>query len=297
MIRKINITSRDQWLGLRKKCVVTASTVPALLTKHPYETAFSIWCRAQGLLGDSEENEAMAAGTDAELMMPARVKRLRPNLSLVKNNMFYFDDTLKFGATPDFLSGRSANWQAKCSSADIFYKDWKDGPPLWVQLQHQAEYMMTGHTSGGIICLVRDRHFSTYIYDDEPHEGAINAIREAVKEMRRRVEEDDPPAVDYQEDAERILSLLPKPTLSKVVDLTGDNRLTELLANYEQASEAEKAAQLTKKAIKAEVMTKVDDAEVMTCGTYRISAKTVDKKEHTVKASSYRDFRISKTGE
>jgi hypothetical protein len=265
------------------------------LTDHPYETCHAIYARALGLLGPVEENDAMAAGTDAEFMMPARARRLRPRMRLVKSPYFYVDPMLRFGATPDFVDAANGGlWQAKCVDPLIFNEQWREGPPLWVQLQLQAEMLATGVTHGGVLVLVRDRLFTTELYDMEAHEGAQAAILRAVAAMKKRVDEEDPPPADYMADADSIIGRLQFSKSGTSIDLTGDNRMMECVAEYVRLGELGKEHDKLRKAYKAEIMEKMGDADKAICGDFSISAGMIEATE--IKAYTrrgYRNFQIN----
>lgn len=269
------ITSPEQWHAMRNACVATASTVAALIAPHPFETPLSVYMRALGGADPIAENEAMAAGLDAELMMPARVRRMRPDLDLKKMNLFFRHPKLRFGGTPDFTDQYDGNWQGKCVDPGVFFQEWQAEPPLWVLIQHQAEYLLTGRETGGVVCLVRDRLFSTLLHEVDAHEGTMRAIERAVAEMEERVANREPPPPDFQRDAELLGQLHRHATKGKTVDMSHDNRLVELAATYMRHSNAIDGADEARKAIKAEILTKIGDASKVLVNGYVIGAPEV----------------------
>lgn len=261
--------------------MVTASTVPALLCHHPYETPLSVYLRAIGESQDTSDPVSAAAGHDAELMIPARVHRLRPDLRLRKMNSFFRHPRLSLGGTPDFEDSFAGIWQAKCVARSVFKRDWEGEPPLWVLIQHQCEYLLTGRASGGIVCLVRDGIFTTRLHEIEPHEGTMRAIERVVAEMTERVANREPPPPDFARDANIIESLNKTVKEGKTVDLRTDNHLPELTDRYLEIGEAIAKLQMEQKAIRAEILTKMGDAAKGEMKDYTIWAAEVGASEGT----------------
>ena len=272
----VPIADHEHWLAVRKQCAATASTAPALVADHPYETPYSVYLRAIGELPEIDENEAMAAGLDAEAMMPARARRVRPTLRLAKNDDFYVHPSLRFGGTPDFFGDDGSIWQAKCVDPAVFYGAWTEGPPLWVQLQLQAEYRLTGATQGGVLVLIRDRRFTTHLYDVPRHNGAIAAIEDAVRDLEKRVATLNPPPVDWERDAAMVVRMHQAVCKTAApADLSADARAHDLCQAYMLAAASEAAARKAKDAAKAELLTLIGAAPGAVCGAYTIRANAV----------------------
>lgn len=282
----VEITSVAQWHALRRSCVATASTVAALIAPHPFESPLSIYSRAIGEIDPVAETDAMACGTDAELMMPARVKRVRPDLDLRKMNLFYRHPKLRFGGTPDFTDQYGGNWQGKCVDPSVFYDHWQGEPPLYVLIQHQAEYLLTGRQTGGVICLVRDRLFSTMLHEVDAHEGTMRALERAVAEMEERIAERDPPPADFHADADLLAHLHRHAIRHKMIDMTGDNYLSDLVVRYTRAKAALETDEAEVNALRGEIMSKIGNPSKVLIRGYVISAPEIaDGADKTITAA------------
>src|SRR6185503_15962809 len=103
----------------------------------------------------------------------------------------------------------------------------------------------------------------------------MQRIEQAVECFQAMVETGDEPPPDFVRDAELVIQIASTATAGKEVDLSADNYLAELCAKYTKASAEEKAAETAKKALKAEILTKIGDAAKVKCGVFSISAGNV----------------------
>lgn len=271
------IRSPDHWHQLRQDCAVTASAVGALICDHPYESRLSVYLRAIGELPSVDPIGAAESdwGHDAELMIPARVRRKRPDLQLRKADIFCRHETLPLGATPDFFDQYGGVWQAKCVDPRVYYRGWQEEPPLWILVQHQCEYLCSGRDYGGIVCLVRDAQWSTHVIEVPPHPGTLHAIEDAVGELALRIERREPPRPDYERDARLLMELNRHAKKGRVVDMTGDNYLASLAQRYMLAGEQKTRAEIEQDAAKAEIFEKIGDAAKVAANGFSIAAPEV----------------------
>src|SRR5512146_346599 len=100
MIERIPITSRDQWLGLRKKDV-TASAEPAIHGLHPYVSALRLYIEKQGLveLPDKPDGGPLRRGRILESAVAAAVAEQKPDWRIEKANEYFRDPDLRLGCT------------------------------------------------------------------------------------------------------------------------------------------------------------------------------------------------------
>jgi len=98
-----------------------------------------------------------------------------------------------------------------------------------------------------------------------------------------------PPSADYLADVELLAQLYARPVAGKSVDLSGSNRVAFLAEEDARLAAVLKETEAARKAVKAEVLDLLKDAEVgLVDGEVVLTAKRVDVPAHQRKASSYR---------
>ena len=102
-VDRIPITSREQWLELRK-ANVTASTVGALFGVHPWQTIAGLHAEKCGmeLPGPDPESAVIRRGNALETVVAAEVAKQQPEWRIRKNDLYLRDVHARIGATPDF---------------------------------------------------------------------------------------------------------------------------------------------------------------------------------------------------
>lgn len=301
------IASREQWLGLRQRDI-TASIAGALLGVHEFTTPYALWCLKSGRIEeDPEESAPMRRGRLLEPVAVELMRELRPTWKITRGDTYLRDPDSRIGATPDvFVEDPDRGpgiVQIKSVEAMVFRKKWKDSetgdvrPPLWVAVQGIVEAHLAKESHGaqwvGVAPLVVSHGLEMPIIDDIPiHGGVIDRLKLETEKFWRRVERGEAPPADYGRDGE-IIAQLYGLTNTETVDLTGDNRLPELLAENEALSQTESATKKRRAEIKAEIIEKMGHAALATCTGWRIFAPTVNRKAYSVAASSYRQVRAT----
>ena len=85
--------------------------------------------------------------------------------------------------------------------------------------------------------------------------------------------------------------MFPAEVPRKVVDLTGDNRIGELLEQEAVLRETAKDIKKQLETAQNEIKAKIGDAEIALVNGWRVTFKTQHRTEHTVKATSFRVLR------
>jgi predicted phage-related endonuclease len=83
----------------------------------------------------------------------------------------------------------------------------------------------------------------------------------------------------------------------KAIDLRHDNRMPELLAARDALAERIRESEADKDVIENEIKSKIGDAETAIVPGWRVSLREQHRKEHTVRASSFRVLRTAKEQE
>jgi predicted phage-related endonuclease len=301
-IDRIPITSEQQWLELRR-ADVTASVVGALWNLHPYLTLGQLHISKAGvdLPGPDPESAVIRRGNDLEPVVASMVARDYPKWRIRKANEYYRDAKRRIGCTPDFFISDPAregrgNLQIKTVGSAAYKRHWaEDIPPIWILLQSAVEMMLTQSPWGIIGALeVGEYVWQLHTFHVDRNPAAEQRIIDRVAEFWEKVDAGEQPTIDYERDGELISLLYPREVPGKSIDLTGDNRIGELLEQRETCREAIRITEQQCDRIENEIKAKIGDAETALVNGWRVSFKNVEKKAYSVKTTSYRQLRCKR---
>ncbi len=281
---------------LQRRHHIGGSEVAALFGEHPHLTKFELWHRKAGSLPDPDlsDNERVFWGQTLEPAIAMGVAKLQ-GWNVRKVRRYLRHPTIEgFGGSLDYevvAHDRGAGVLEIKTADRLVVRDWQDGePPLSYELQVQAYLAITGRAWGAMAVLVGGNELRLFTY--ERRSKTIALIENAVAEFWQSIRENRPPRPDFAADGDTIAALYGSAAPGKTLDLTGDNRLPELIAEYKRGQSAEKAGQAQKEAAKAEIIEKIGDAEVVICGPHKINAKMIAGGPVAYERKPYRDFRI-----
>jgi predicted phage-related endonuclease len=300
-VERIHITSRAEWLALRKRDV-TASRIGALFSCHPYVTALRVYCEHAGVeFPEQEETAVMRRGRLLEGAVALAVADERPEWRTSKNEYYYRDPHFRLGATPDFLIDGDPRGlgvlQTKTAAPSVFERDWHNGTeiPFWITLQTLVEMMLTDAAFGVVAVMQVDAFDLKCSILDVPRDArSEQRIKQAVSDFWLAVAEGREPAPNYGRDAELIRLLAPREVKDKLVDLSGDNELPMILAERERLMKEIAENEKRKDEIEAEVRHKMGDGE-RSAGLpdgWSITWKTHHRAEQIIAAKDIRALRI-----
>jgi len=295
-MKTITLKDDEHWHTLRRDHV-GGSEVAALFGEHAQVSPFELWCRKKGTVAepDLSENErvfwgtilepAIAQGVAAKTGWTVRKVRryhsLLPELGL-GGSLDY--EIVANERGPGILEIKTADW--------LIARGWDEGePPLNYELQVQSYIACTGRAWGCMAVLIGGNELRLFEYERRPK--TIEIIKAKVAEFWQSIADDKPPSPDYGRDVATIGKLYASSAEGKTVDMSGSNRIPDLIADYQRGAGEEKAGAAVKAAAKGEILTLIDDAERVVCGSATISCKMVAEKEIRYLRSSYRDFRIN----
>ena len=262
-VERREITSREEWLEWRKQDV-TASQVGALFNCHPYVTALRLYAEKRGTEFFVEDNKVMRRGRWLEPAVAKAVEELRPEWQLIPAHEYLRDAELHLGATPDFyvidtdrlihqsepmdkfkIRSRRGILQTKTVAPSVYARDWADGAevPLWIILQATVEAMLADADFIAIAALLVDAHaMDCAIHELPRNPAAEQKIKDQVAIFWRNVDQGIEPEPNFERDADVIKAMWrheSEPT--SIIDLSGDNRIPELLAERATLKASEKA--------------------------------------------------------
>lgn len=173
-------------------------------------------------------------------------------------------------------------------------KDWEgDNVPDYYYAQSQWYMYVTGYLYCYIAFLIGNRKFDVKLIERND-EVIEQLVKKADYFWNTFVVPKIPPAPDGTDSSSQALNLLyPKEEEGKTINLDS-GEINACLMDIEdytaEAKELKNKIDLSKQIIKS----KMGDAEIAICGNKKITWKEVFRKEYIVKASSSRQFRISK---
>lgn len=274
---RIRIVSDDHWHSLRREHC-GGSEIAALFGEHKQLTRYELWHQKAGLLPapDLSSNDRVFWGTVLEPAIAAGVAS-KTGWTVRKVRSYYScRPDLRLGCSLDYeivahdrgpgvLEIKTADW--------LVAKEWGDEPPLSYELQLQSYLRGTGRNWGVMAVLVGGNDLRLFEYERRPKTIAV--IEREVAAFWRSIEEKLAPKPDFERDAESIGRLYGGAAAGKTVDMTGHNRLPELIEEYQRAAGEESANKRARDRTKAEILTIVGDAETVICGAYRLALGAV----------------------
>lgn len=292
----IPLSERAKWVG--------GSESAALFGLSPYTTRFELWHQKAGniephdLGGDSRVN----AG-----------KFLEPSIANWANHEWHWPiinveeyyrhlQVARMGCSLDF---QTVDGLEPVEIKNVDNLIFRDGPwetegdtilqaPIYflIQVQHEIACSPLAPSRGWlVVCVGGNRLFRMEV---PRHEVTIQRIEREVSDFWASIEANEPPAPDFEADADTIRLLYGGER--EFIDLRQNARAVELCEEYREAHEIEKAATKRKKTALAEIQTMMADARMALVGdSYKVTASQI--KEATIVRKPYWRWNISKPKE
>jgi hypothetical protein len=302
-VERIPVTSRDQWLALRRQDV-TASVVGCLLGVHEYQTPYGLWALKTGaVVEDPEETGPMRRGRLLEPVAVAMLREERPAWQVKPAGVYMRDPVARLGATPDVLASDPERpgigiVQIKTVEPGVFRRKWRDDegevtPPLWIAVQAIVEAHLAGAQWAAVAAMTVGFGVDLHVVPVPIHAGVVERTYAAVADFWRMVAEDRAPDPDYGRDLRLVETLFAG--RDEITDLSADNALPALADEREAISSAKSTIEERLKEIKAEFLVKLAGAEAGRIADGRlITARRVERKGYEVKPSSYVSVTVKK---
>lgn len=293
--------SREDWLALRVQDI-TSTEVPALFGLSPYSTEFQVWYQKQsGDIGEIAQTERMEIGLKLEEVI-ARTFAERAGIKIRKLNQYIRDPDIRLGASFDFEIIKHPKGpgllEVKNVDSLVYRNTWSEEngeieAPAHIEMQVAHQMAVTGRQWAMVAVLVGGNQLKGFIRNEEPE--ITMAIRKKVAQFWESIRSNLPPKPDFNRDSGYLIKRMYGVSAEGIIaDRREDDELQFLADRYHQASQKATALDAEKKAIKAEILTLVGDAEVALLPKGKLSLKTV--KEAQIPAttrSGYRGFRYT----
>ena len=293
--------------------MLTASQIPALFGHSRWGGRYAIAAHISGRLAmEGADNPMTARGR--RLLEPVACDMLQEegyHVTRPELGMWVPHPTIKnFAASPDAIAfhleetgGQPLVGEIKVVAEAVWKERWQDGPPLEVELQHQAQLACCGKEAlfGVIGALVVGQFcFDLHPYETSRNTGAIRLIEEAATALLDLLDAGEMPEPDSHESAGRVLQLLHPIDPAKEIQLTGEE--AKLAAAHFDAWEEAKTRRLQAEGIekiaKAYFMAKAKDASRIFIGNGErtVFVKDINKKAYSVAATSFRQVTPKRIG-
>ncbi len=312
----IHPESEQHWLALRTQDI-TSTESAALVGLHKRLTPFELYQRKSGAYVEAfEETERTRWGL--RLQDPIARGIAEDHGVKVRRLSCYarHDSGARMGASFDYeivgLGGEAASdlrrlyaelgpglLEIKNVDGLVFRDDWltdDDGieAPAYIEVQLQHQLEVYNREWGGIAALVGGNRPIVVARRRDREVGKVLVDR--INVLWKQVEHQTPPDPDFRRDLKVIAKLYGYAEPGKILDATGNERLLDLAARYKELSAQVKNLDEDRKAIKAELLTLIGDAEKVLLGHgFSISASMIGPKEISYVREGYRDFRINQS--
>jgi predicted phage-related endonuclease len=168
----------------------------------------------------------------------------------------------------------------------------EDQPPVHVQVQLQAQLACTGLYTGHVVALVGGNHLTPYEFERD--ERLIADMRARAVDFWQSIDENRPPPVDGSASTHATLGRLwPEAVLGKPYDTEDDPEFHRLCEELRDIAPVRLEAEKAEKQIKNDLLARMGDCEVAVYdGRVLATCPTVKRAGYSVKASSYRQFKL-----
>ena len=303
-VERRTITSRDEWLQWRQ-ADVTGSAAAALIGAHDYLTALQLYLDKAGVVSlDGRNSPAMRRGRLMESVALEVIKEMHPDWNVRPANEYLRAPAHRIGATPDFYAStpKPAVIEAKSVEPGVFARTWVQDDAIVPPLHAAVQVLLAKHLAGAdvaYIAALRVGHGVELDLIEVPETpGLIERIEKAADAFWLAVERREPPPPDFARDAELVLRMHRTVKEGSTIDLSGNNRLPLMLEEHAEVAEQKRTAEKLDKALKAELVSLMGDAEAaLYNGEVVATAKIVQKKaeEKPRAAYSFRDIRFRRS--
>ncbi len=295
-MHKVIIPDNEQhWLDLRTT-VLTSTDIPALFGVSPRCTLYELWWRKkQRLIVDFQGNERTEWGLFLQDGIAAKFAKDN-GWNIRRMNEFILDDESRIGSSFDFAIGDDGILEVKNVGYESIKRDWIfDGDNVeaspYIELQVQVQ-LLVSQRKYNFIGALKDGNKGILIRR-EPSPKIHAAIKQKAAEFWKSIDENNPPAPNFEMDAKFISSLYNYGEPGKVMDVSTDEEIVKMAEEYRKHGEAIKEADKRRDEIKARILTAIGSAEKAVGGMFTVSAGMVGPADVSYHREGYRTFKIT----
>ena len=294
----LTVTPKDKqhWLDMKAKDI-SSTEASSLFGANPYCTLFELWHRKKsGEIQELEPNERMTWGTRLEAAIAAGIAE---DNNLIINSLkdYMTIPELRMGSSFDFSVGDDGLLEIKNVDSLMFRDGWienEDGTvegPAHIEIQVQHQMFISGRKFALIGALVGGN--KVQLIRRERDEEVIDAIKVETAKFWKSIDENIEPAPDFAKDHDMIRKLHNYAEPGTIVDITINEKLTQLAHEYKRLGEEMKLLDSSRDAIKSEMLIGLGEAEKAIGNGFTVSLGTTTVGEKVVKGYSFRQFRIN----
>ena len=291
----INPENESQWLELRTKDI-TSTEVSALFGISPYMTPFELWHRKKdGVVVRLDENERMKWGIALQDAIASQIAK-EQGWEVRRMNEYIRLPDIRVGSSFDFYIHSVGLLEIKNVDGLVFKNEWTEDEngniqaPLHIEIQVQHQLLVSGRDLCYIGALVGGN--KQVLIKRTRDEAVIQAIKEKVAEFWARIDQNIPPPADFEADAEFLGKLFGYAEPGKVLNVVEDNNILHLASEYQLLKESIKISQGRCDAIKAELLSKIGDAEKVIGEGFSIDCGITGASHVEYDREAYRRFMI-----
>ena len=301
-------TDENHWLSLRAQDI-TSTEVAALFGCSPYLTKFELWHRKKDrTVITLEPSERMRWGTRLQDSIAQGIAedqgwRVRRMAEYIRNSELRIGASFDFGIleTVDFPGINFKDEQPigllEIKNVDslafrdgwIIDGDTLEAPPH-IELQVQHQLLVSGLSTAYIGALIGGNR--VVLIKRESDSNVHYAIKNAVAEFWKSIEENNPPPPIFPQDSQAVSKLYGYAEPGKV--LHADQAIDSLCADYKTYANAEKESREKKESVRAQILMKIGDAEKVTGANFTISAGVIGPAQIPAhERKGYRNFKLN----
>lgn len=278
--------SKAHWLEMRHKNI-SSTEAPVLYNASPYQTLFEMYhAKRSDDLHLIQENERMVWGNRLQDAIANGVAADKCWVIRPMNEYIALPE-YRLGSSFDYMIGENeAILEIKNVDSLVFNNKWtEDEAPAHIELQVQTQMLVSGITKCYICALVGGNRIHIIERDYNPKIGE-SILKQAKKFWAMTA----PPSIDFERDAKFIKELYSFAEPNKMIEPT--ERLDELAICYKELQKQSKQIESGLEAVKAEMLSIMQDAEKVKGQGYSISAGMVAEAQVSYTRKAYRTFKI-----
>ncbi len=297
----INPKDKQAWLELRTQDI-TSTEIAALFGINPWVTEYELWHRKKNnLIVEIEENARMKWGLRLQDAIAAGVAE-EQGWNIRRMDEYGRIPELRIGASFDFsierLRPNDPDGLLEIKNVDglQFKKGWiVDGEniesPPYIELQVQHQLLVSGRAYAYIGALIGGNNL--VLIKREPSPKIHDAIKQKAAEFWKSIDENTPPAPNFETDSKFIASLYNYSEPGKIIDVAGDETIVKMAEEYKEAGDKIKVLDNMRDEIRAKILTVIGDAEKAMGGNFTVSAGMVGPAHIEYERKPYRSFKIT----